>query len=102
MTAPTTIKHQFTAETARQFEGYSQANALILSCACPDCIPYEDWFTYNRWLAQGYQVQRGQHGTKLEIYVERPDRNDQTKTVRIPWHTTVFCKHQVAKIELEQ
>ena len=96
-TKPATRK--FTAETAVQFDHYSQTNATILSLACPTCQAYKDWLTYQRWLALNFQVQRGEHGTKLQIYVDRPSKDDETKSIRIPWHVTVFCKHQVKPIE---
>lgn len=89
----------FTAETATQFERYSEANAEVLHEACPECQAYIDWFTYKRWLAQGFQVQRGEHGTKLTILAERKDKEDPEKTYKAPWRTTVFCRHQVQPIE---
>ena len=98
-TIETPTRHKFTAETAVQFDGYSMANALILSVICPECAPYEDWFTYARWTAQGFQVQKGQHGTKLMTFIEMKDKEDEKKSHRRPWNTTVFCRHQVAKKE---
>ena len=52
--------HSFTPETARHFDRYSIANAVTVKQALPcGCEPYVDVFTYRRWKAQGFQVQRG-------------------------------------------
>lgn len=75
------------------------ATARSRGCTCE---PYTDWFTFRRWLAQGYHVKKGEHGVKLGIIISE----EQTKTVdgeetkmqhNRPWMTTVFCKHQVEK-----
>jgi len=48
----------FTPETARRFDRYSVANAVMLKEALPcGCEPYIDVFTYRRRKAQGFQVQ---------------------------------------------
>ena len=99
MNTQTKPTRKFTAETAIQFDHFSQTNAMILSLACRDCIPYEDWFTYNRWIALGMQVQKGQHGTKLTVYIEKVDKDDEKKTYTFPHTTTVFCRHQVAEVK---
>lgn len=93
--------HTFTAKTARQFEhGESMTHAMILTMAAQargcTCEPYRDWFTYRRWQAQGYQVQKGEHGVKLTTY--RPiTETKHGKEVRktIPRTTSVFCRCQV-------
>src|SRR5436305_1734345 len=57
---------QMSEAEAKHFEGFSLANATLLTQAAAErgcsCAPYEDWFTYDRWRAQGMQVQKGQHG----------------------------------------
>jgi antirestriction protein ArdC len=90
-----------TAEVATTFSTFSSAHALILAHAAQErgceCQAYRDWFTYKRWRAQGYQVQRGEHGVKLTVYVEREAETDdgKTRTYSAPWRSTVFCRCQV-------
>ena len=90
------------AQDAKSFTGYSMANALIVAAAAAkrgcQCQPYEDWFTYKRWLAQGYQVKRGEHGVRLSTFVEMTKTDDDgNKTIigKRPWRSTVFCRCQV-------
>jgi len=92
---------QMTAQQATTFGRYSGQNArqvkAALSCGC---IPYQDVFTYNRWKAQGYQVQRGQHAIKLSV-IGHKDVEDEDGTVKVKRYLTtgaVFCRHQVAPI----
>ena len=102
-------EHKMTAETATQFDTYSIANATAVALALSergcDCLPYQDVFTYNRWKAQGMQVQKSTevgHGIKLTTYipVTKPDDNGEpVVTYRRPWHTTVFCRCQVKPIK---
>ena len=92
----------FTPETARRFDRYSVANAVTLKEALPcGCEPYVDVFTYRRWKAQGFQVQRGEHGVKLTTWIsyEREDKDGTVKTYTRPKTTTVFCRCQVAPLE---
>ena len=55
-----------TPAEARSFDRFSVANTVavesILACGCK---AYVDVFTYNRWRAQGFQVQRGQKAILL-------------------------------------
>jgi antirestriction protein ArdC len=90
------------ADEARSFEHFSNANAAQLMEAATvkgcHCAPYDDWFTYRRWQAQGMQVQKGEHGEKLTILirVETKDEGGAVTDVQTrPWHTTVFCRCQV-------
>lgn len=97
---------QMTAEEARSFDRISTANILVLTEAARlrgcSCEPYRDWFTYNRWRAQGYQVQRGEHGTPLTVMIQHekreagPDGEECVTTVSRPWTAHVFCRCQVA------
>lgn len=90
-----------TAEQARTFEhGESETHYMILTLAAQErgctCEPYKDWFTYNRWQAQGYQVQQATevgHGVKLTTY--RTVKDEDGKEKSIPWYTSVFCRCQV-------
>lgn len=105
MATATRERRQLTPEQATSFERYSPTNAamaaaqLVESGACDGtCKPYEDIYTFNRWKAQGMQVQKGQHGAKLTILIHGSKIDDKTgKVVEFshPWHTTVFCRHQV-------
>ena len=93
--------HTFTPETARRFaHGESMTHAMILTMAAQErgcqCEPYVDWFTYRRWQAQGYQVQKGEKGVQLTTYrpiTETKGGKESRKT--IPWRSTVFCRCQV-------
>ena len=96
------MQEKMTAETAVVFErGYSLQNSIILAQASESrgctCEPYRDWFTYNRWSVQGFQVQKGEHGVKLSTFVpvtKKVDGEDKVTGSR-PWTTTVFCRCQV-------
>jgi len=90
---------------ATLFSRYSPQNVAIvtdkLSCGC---VPYKDVFTYNRWLAQGYQVMRGQHGIHLPVIVRKESEVKQDDgTIKIEARqfrtgAAVFCRHQVKSI----
>lgn len=59
------------------------------------CTPYEDWFTYHRWQAQGLQVKQGEHGSiRIPIIIESEDP-DTGETRRRPWTSVLFCRCQV-------
>jgi antirestriction protein ArdC len=97
--------HDMTAEQAVSFRSFSVQNASTLlaeaekrGCACQ---PYADWFTYKRWLAQGQQVQKGQHGVKLPVVIESvtTDGNGKEQVKTFPRMTTVFCRCQVKPAE---
>jgi len=102
LTTGTTRRPKMTAEQAQSFERFSLNNAAILAGAAAargcECQAYSDWFTYNRWVAQGQQVQRGEHGTKISTYVHGVKTGDDGKEVeyKFPRTSTVFCRHQVA------
>jgi hypothetical protein len=87
----------FTPETAQSFNRYSSQNAatvkMRLACGCE---PYKDVFTYNRWLAMGYQVQRGEHSIKIPVIVER--ENEDNETIKRLFKSHVFCRCQVKVI----
>ena len=92
----------YTAETAKRFEhGASIPHILILEQEAQargcTCEAYVDWFTYRRWQAQGFQVQRGEKGVKLTTFkpVEKVDEKGKTVTSSVPRTTTVFCRCQV-------
>jgi hypothetical protein len=93
----------FTPETARQFDRYSVANAVTLKEALPcGCEPYQDVFTYRRWKAQGFQVQRGEKAIRLPLIYQRaekdPETGEETVTRRMG-RSAVFCRCQVRPID---
>ena len=93
---------KMTAGQARDFWGYSVANAdLVESVLGCGCKAYEDIFTYARWQALGFQVQLGQKAVHLPLVkiVGRENKETQeVETKRIKTRSTVFCRHQVAPI----
>ena len=95
---------KMTSEQAQTFDRTSQVNAEILLATAEDrgcqCLPYINWFTYNRWLAQGYQVERGQHGVKLTAWIvttKKDEEGNEVVTGRRPKGYSVFCQCQVKK-----
>ena len=101
------MSDKMTAEQARTFDGHSAANATILTHAAEQrgcqCKPYQDWYTYKRWRAQGMQVQKGEKGTKLgtfiPTYTTDSDTGEKVKTGTRPWTSHVFCRCQVKPVE---
>ena len=90
---------RMTAAQAMSFSTYSVANASHVkhSLAC-GCEPYVDVFTYNRWQAQGFQVQRGEKAVKIPVVkvvaTENKETGDQ-ETRKLLGTGAVFCRHQV-------
>lgn len=87
------------ANTAKNFAHRSAANAAIVegSFSC-ECEAYADIFTYDRWLAQGLVVIKGQKGTKIQtwkVILKENDEGEKVPVGRRPWTSTVFCRHQV-------
>ncbi len=97
-------RQQMTAEQATDFDRYSDANIQLVegSLSC-ECQAYADTFTYKRWRAQGYQVQRGEHGIKIPVFANDQqvdeDSGEVTDAKRIKTTATVFCRHQVKSVE---
>ena len=96
------MTENMTAVSAQTFEnGPSVAHtALLMEVAetkgC-QCQPYIDWFTYRRWQAQGFQVQKGEKGTKLTtwIHYQTTDKEGHEVERTRPKGTSVFCRCQV-------
>jgi antirestriction protein ArdC len=90
---------RMTSATATSFDRFSLQNAAIVENAAPcDCEAYRDIYTYARWQAQGMQVRKGEHGTKISTYAPITAKDDAGQTVVVgkrPWTSTVFCRHQV-------
>ncbi len=97
-----TKKQKMTAETAKTFDRFSIYNAktVIESLPC-GCLPYQDVFTFKRWIAQGYCVKRGEHGIKIPVIgsnVKELD-NGELSVKRYTTTSAVFCRCQVVKLE---
>lgn len=94
-----TRTRSFDPETARHFDRFSVANAVTVKQALPcGCEPYQDVFTYNRWKAQGYQVQRGEKALRLPLVKSVTDTDPDTgkeSVRRILSRSAVFCRCQV-------
>lgn len=98
--------HPMSAEEARTFErGESVASTVtvrtLLACGCE---PYRDVFTYRRWKAQGYQVQRGEKAIRVPLVREIAEHDTETgaetgRTRRMLGRSALFCRHQVQPIE---
>ncbi len=89
----------FTPETARQFDRFSVANAVTVKQSLPcGCEPYVDVFTYRRWKAQGFQVQRGEKAVRLPLIYSRTETDPETgkeHTIQRKGRAAVFCRCQV-------
>ena len=96
---------EMTAVDARSFDRRSLAHETLLAMAAAErgcsCKAYSDWFTYNRWAAQGYQVRKGEHGIRLTTLIQTYKRNDDGDRVPSgsrPKGVSVFCRCQVDKV----
>ena len=89
---------KYTLEQATSFKRYSPINTGCIKTALTcGCEPYQDVFTYNRWKALGYQVQRGEKSITIPVIHETED--EETKAInRRLWKSHVFCRCQVAEI----
>jgi hypothetical protein len=92
-----------TADQARSFDSFSVGSTLMaqraLSCAC---APYVDLFTYNRWLAQKFQVRKGSECIRLPLVKnveELDDGGEVVKSRRILGTSRLFCRCQVDEIK---
>ena len=88
---------------AVSFERFSGQNAeMVLRALKCQCQPYSDVFTFKRWLAQGYGVQKGQKAIRLPLVkdVEETNEKGETERVRRVLGTSfVFCRCQVAAVK---
>lgn len=98
---------KMTAKEAQSFEVYSEKNAEIAESELQavngcECVAYEDIFTYNRWLALGMQVQKGEKSTRVEVPIFKTIIDEDTKAekrIKIGSRMVpVFCRCQVKKI----
>ena len=87
-----------TKNKATQFDHTSLTSEMMIAehfeCGCE---AYKDVFTYRRWKAQGKQVQKGQKGFKLQVFVKKEweDKEGNKNWKTYPKTTTVFCRCQV-------
>lgn len=98
-------RRKMTAAEARDFEMYSERNAATAENGCEtgECVAYESIFTFNRWIAQGRVVKKGQKATFVEMpkFVEKIDeatgekKKVRTGTIRV----AVFCKCQTKALD---
>lgn len=72
---------------------YQGGNAQVLNSS-----KYKEnqWATYRQWFENGYQVQKGEHGTAIRVIKDDPD----TKETVVRYYR-VFNIAQVKEIENE-
>ena len=105
--ATATVKApKMTAEQAQSFETFSEINAATVEQACENgCTAYEDVFTFNRWIAQGMVVRKGEKSTKITVWVKgtKTDRETNEKVgYKIAKTVSVFCRCQVKKLDAKR
>jgi antirestriction protein ArdC len=89
MATATKTLDQFNYFTGHKYQGQ---NVLDLA---GQGYKSNQWATYNQWFSNGYQVQKGQHGTGIML-VKKDD--DSTDTV-VRWYK-VFNFEQVKPMEV--
>ena len=89
-------KPKMTANEARSFNRYSAANAATVrvSLAC-GCQPYQDVFTFRRWIALGQVVRKGEKAIKIPTVIETEEDGETRKVFKT---SAVFCRHQVKEL----
>jgi len=101
------MSEKMTPLQATQFEnGRSLAHEIFLAEVAEEkgctCQAYEDWFTYDRWQALGYQVRKGEKSTKLTSYPKikvKDKKTNEEKLVSKRRTNCLFCRCQVKPIE---
>ena len=93
-----------TSSEARHFERFSVQNAAIVAEAFPcGCEAYVDVFTYRRWQAQGFQVQKGEKSVRVTTWIPIKHTDETTGEKKVvgkrPKVAAVFCRHQVGPKE---
>lgn len=97
-----TTANPYTQETAKEFDrSPSMINTMIVESKECACEAYVDWFTYDRWQAQGFQVQKGEKATKISTYrpIEKKNKEGKKEKFSIPSKSNVFCRCQVEEKE---
>ncbi len=84
----TTKRPDMTPHQARTFQTYSAENAttVVMNLEC-GCEPYVEVFTYNRWKAQGFQVQKGMKSIKIPVYGTSTGENEGGEVVTNRYRT---------------
>ena len=101
---PKTAEH-YKEALVRAHNGHSAANTMIVyhamrAAGYTDVRPYENVLTFDAWRGLGRTVRRGEHGTRITVYVpmeiERVDANGQKKieTLTRPRSALVFHESQ--------
>lgn len=90
-------------EDARRFRHFSIHNAVAAELACSEgsCRAYKDIFTFARWRAQGFSVQKGAKGTRIPALVPINSTDEQGNEMVVGNRrktAVVFCRHQVKPI----
>ena len=95
------MAESMTATDATHFDRFSVYNAATVEehfAEC-GCRAYADVFTYRRWQAQGFQVQKGEHSARITTWIPikttDPDTGEKVVTGKRPKTAAVFCRHQV-------
>jgi hypothetical protein len=108
-------KHpKLTAEDARTFEYESMASILQIEEAIAEraeagiypeceCVPYEQTFNFNRWLAQGFSVKKGEKALRIQTFTptgktrkeQGEDGSESEKPILRPTIAFLFCRCQV-------
>ena len=96
-------------ENPTEFDHHSETNIKLLrqhyTCGCE---PYEDVFTFNRWLSQGFAVkkrpeniEKGKWGFMLRSMIEKEVKRTDGTTYKqgFPVTTYVFCRCQVKRMK---
>ncbi len=103
------MKQKMTAQQAKEFDQTSEESARIIQTAARErgceCQPYVDWFTFDRWIAQGKCVKKGEHGVRLTAYqkrlvVDTKKTDGSKKEVLLPSRVYVFCRCQVKDLNM--
>lgn len=89
------MPEKMTATEAKSFSNFSATNAALIYAALDcSCEPYEDVFTYRRWKALGFQVQRGEKKRVSVLTFHQVEDDDGSTRLR-PWNSHLFCRCQV-------
>lgn len=69
------------------------------------CEPYEDVFTFERWIAQGKVVKRGEKALAIQSWIVTPpskeeqEKDPEAKPRMRPKVLHLFCRCQVKELE---
>ena len=95
MTDISTFKTPTNPVTGKEYSG-KNVDRLITGSAS------NAWATYRQWSSAGYQVKKGQSGTKILAFDRKKKEDKKTKEVKVESFMktySVFSAEQVAPIE---